>query len=239
MMQQVVLRFEDRTRRAWTLLPLAVRIAHALGLHADKHSRNAFDQQQRRRLWYSICVLDLQMCVDLASDPLIVAGTYDTVLPLNVNDADLHPAMKTSPSARSGFTDMSFALITQEITVAAIKAHLVNPESWRERQHGIQAARDTIHHRYLAACDSTDLFQDFTVALSKSIIAACLLHAVRPTRLAPEAVMPTVSDEYILSLAVDTLEASNACYTNTVMRGWHWYVWPQWHALVRKSSGED
>ena len=56
---QAMFRHEERSRRSWTLSALAVRIAHAHGLHSAKASHDTFTTELRRRLWHQLRVLDL------------------------------------------------------------------------------------------------------------------------------------------------------------------------------------
>lgn len=55
----VVLRSHDPTS-SWNLTGLAIRLAQSLGMHRDGSQLNLspFDAEMRRRLWWSICILD-------------------------------------------------------------------------------------------------------------------------------------------------------------------------------------
>ncbi|KAJ5714340.1 VrtR2 [Penicillium malachiteum] len=82
---------EDKSVAIWTLVALAVRIAKALNLHQDQ-GENFFEQQMRKRLWLTICLIDLQASFAQSSEPLI--------------------------TDREGLTDTTFALITYHVQVA-------------------------------------------------------------------------------------------------------------------------
>lgn len=227
-----MLRHEDRTRRCWTLVSLAVRIGFAIGLHNEKQRFNSFATEQRRRLWHQICVLDLQVAVDLASDPLILPGTHDTLPPSNINDVDLVYGSATPVTPRPGWTDMTFSLMTQLIAAEAVRAHLAQSGTWQQRQEIILALGETLESRFFVFCDTANPLQAFTIAVGKGNVAACLLHAIRPTAASTGVTAPPINSEYVLSLAVDALTFSQQCTSNSLMAGWNWILWVQWHALA-------
>lgn len=117
----VAMRAEDRGSAAWTLVALAVRLGKSLCLESDPSgesvaSETFFEQQCRRRLWLTICLLDLQASFAQTSDPLI---SHDEVVPSlsgirHINDADMDPTCTPSNHVRDreGLTDTTFALVT-------------------------------------------------------------------------------------------------------------------------------
>lgn len=66
----VLLRHHD-PRLSWNLTGLAVRLLQSLGLHRDGSSLNLskFDAEMRRRLWWSICLLDTPASEDRSCTP--------------------------------------------------------------------------------------------------------------------------------------------------------------------------
>ncbi|CAH0056476.1 unnamed protein product [Clonostachys solani] len=114
----VVRRF-DRSRFCWTLLALLIRIAHGMGLHRDgsQLGLTPFETEMRRRLWWGILALDLRSAEELGTELSISETSYDTQLFLNINDSDIHPAMKEPPAPREGRTDTSTVLTRYEMMV--------------------------------------------------------------------------------------------------------------------------
>ena len=113
---QASVRFNDRSRLAWTLLALALRLAQALGLNAgeESSSRTPFETEMRRRLWHGLGVLDLNATVDRGSEPMLVGTIMGVRPPANINDTDIHPDMESRIVSREGFTDTSFCLMCRE-----------------------------------------------------------------------------------------------------------------------------
>lgn len=111
-------------RHSAMLIPLAVRIAQSLGLHRDGthlQSLSPFRTEINRRLFWGVVVLDRRASEDLAMDPMLVSGAYDTAPPLNINDSDLLPQAAQLPIARKGFTESSYVLIRIKTLVTSEK----------------------------------------------------------------------------------------------------------------------
>ena len=195
-------------------------------------TEDTFDTQQRRRLWHALRVLDLHVAIDHASDPLILPGTYAVEQPMDVNDSDLWPGITTLPHSSESFTDTTFSLMTHEITATAIKAHSMNSDGWQERQAVIRNLEQVLNDRYFCCCNPNQPLQWFALAVGKSSIATLLLHTVRPTKASSTKSDLSGNSEYLLRLAVDALEAQQACLSNSKALGWQWSIWPQWHALA-------
>jgi hypothetical protein len=98
------------------LFPTALRIARALDIPSDEHSSESFFQQQmRRRLWYTICSLDGHTSIDRASQPLISPMSTQPKYPLNINETDFGPSSVDAVSEREEPTDMSPALLLYNV----------------------------------------------------------------------------------------------------------------------------
>lgn len=67
----------------------------------------------RRRLWFTICLMDLQASFFQVSEPLIsIDASTSTALPQHINDSDFDPTTTCSELDREGLTDTTFALVT-------------------------------------------------------------------------------------------------------------------------------
>ncbi|KAL6404547.1 hypothetical protein AUP68_13940 [Ilyonectria robusta] len=66
----VLLRSHD-PNYSWNMTGLAVRLAQSLGMHRDGSTLNLglFDAEMRRRLWWSICILDTPASEDYSCSP--------------------------------------------------------------------------------------------------------------------------------------------------------------------------
>ena len=90
-------RRHDSPRFVWMMTGLVIRMAQYLGLQRDgaqfKHL-TPFEIETRRRVWWAVCILDLRASEDQGTDPAITSGSFDTKMPLNINDVDIDPNSK-------------------------------------------------------------------------------------------------------------------------------------------------
>ncbi|RYP78574.1 hypothetical protein DL770_006869 [Monosporascus sp. CRB-9-2] len=117
------LRCHSGSRSSWALLSLPIRLAQALGLHREAGGAgdrgaaprfSAYETELRRRLWWQLIVLDIRGVEDRGSDPIVAQGSYDTRLPLNLDDDDFGPDTPGPLAEREGPTDMTFSLCTAQ-----------------------------------------------------------------------------------------------------------------------------
>ncbi|KAI4867632.1 fungal-specific transcription factor domain-containing protein [Hypoxylon rubiginosum] len=102
------------SRASWALLSLPVRLAQALHLHREAGSagRSPYETELRRRLWWQLIVLDIRASEDRGTTTIVARDSYDTHLPLNLNDADFGPDTPGPLVERQGPTDVTFSLCT-------------------------------------------------------------------------------------------------------------------------------
>ena len=107
-----LVRRHDNPRFVWMMSGLAIRMGQYLGLQRDgAHFQHLtpFEIEMRRRVWWYLVMLDLRASEDQGTDLTIPSGSFDTKIPLNINDEDISPDLKQMPTERDGLTDMSFA----------------------------------------------------------------------------------------------------------------------------------
>ncbi|RFU30743.1 hypothetical protein B7463_g5617, partial [Scytalidium lignicola] len=111
-----ICRQDDDSRVLYTMTGVAVRLAQLQGLHRDGtlFGLPPFETEMRRRLWWNICTLDQRAAEEQGSIPLLCEGSFDTKMPLNINDSEISPDSTSFPEPEIGATDMSFALLRIE-----------------------------------------------------------------------------------------------------------------------------
>lgn len=114
----LLLRHQDDEDVLWTLTGTAVRMAQLMDLSNDspRLKLSPFEVQMRRRLWWTICRLDLRTAEAYGLQPSLLETRSRDTLPLNVNDLDLYPEAIEAPVPRTGITDMTLPLVGYEIT---------------------------------------------------------------------------------------------------------------------------
>lgn len=113
---QIATRSQDPSRWVWTMLSLALRIAQSLFLHTERRLVSVlspFQRESRRRLWYTIGLLDMQAALERASEPMI-PGTWlhASNLPLKINDAEVWCDFDGELRDSRGFTGTAFTIMT-------------------------------------------------------------------------------------------------------------------------------
>ena len=240
-LMQVTLRSRDQSRRMWTLLSLAVRIAQALSLHIENppFTMQPFEHEIRRRVWFAIGLLDVQASLDRASQPMIPAAWLQTQLPANINDSDLWFGFEGCLQDSVEFTDMTFTSMT--CTAQCIARMLIFPPaaetgatSWNIRQCYV----DTFRERaaiLLQRCEPRKVpFHWYARQVATYISASLQLLALRPLRRLPKSSAPRVRPHSLLKLAVEVLEQAQHLIKDHRGHAWYWFdsIFVEWHALA-------
>ncbi|KAK6074266.1 fungal specific transcription factor [Seiridium cupressi] len=113
----LLLMIDPQSEVSTTAVALAMRIAHKMGLHraGEDTSTSFFEQEMRVRLWCYIRGLDsrVRRTMGLSST---VDELGDLRLPMNVNDADLHPCMTSAPAVKhTAATEMVYCLMKYDL----------------------------------------------------------------------------------------------------------------------------
>ena len=93
-----------RVKAMWNSTGSLVRSAMTIGLHRDPSESLQipfFWAELRRRLWYTIVEMDLQISLTCGMPTMVCATDYTCGLPANINDTDLNLEMKYAPSPRT------------------------------------------------------------------------------------------------------------------------------------------
>lgn len=99
-----------KVKRDYTVSQNLLSMAMAAGFHREPTSLSLkispFDQEMRRRLWYTILELNIESCCDRGIRSSVGPDDWDCLPPLNVHDEDFKETTQTMPSARplSDFT---------------------------------------------------------------------------------------------------------------------------------------
>ncbi|KAI0126753.1 C6 transcription factor [Xylariales sp. AK1849] len=241
-------RCEDRTRAVWTLIATAVRIAKALSLHLDSDQRvgaseTFFYQQMRKRLWHTICLIDLQASFLYGkSEPLVSPeeAASSTTLPGHINDSDFDPTTTRQVPNKEGLTDTTFASVTYHLQSVGRMVSLASQEqnmSDREvrQQHAQHFEKETL--KLLHFCDpESSQYAWFTWHGTQCLVAGVRLATLRPPRRAhgdKSAPPPRIgSNTELLRLSLLVLEKAQLMHTDPRGEGFRWYIAIPWHPLA-------
>lgn len=99
------------------MLGAAIRIAQRMGIHDESANAKctAFEAEMRRRLWWSLVIFDTRISEKTNHKDVTLAPTWNCKTPLNVNDFDLQPEMKTPPTVHTEPTEALFLVVRSEM----------------------------------------------------------------------------------------------------------------------------
>lgn len=199
-----------------------------------------------RRLWLTVCLLDLKASLKQASEPIIspneAASTFSP--PKNINDADFDPSTTHEAPEREELTDTTFALVTYHLQLAGRALNFdaaVSVEGQQARQkHAERFEHNAL--RLLHFCDpESSLFAWFTWHGTQCLVSGARLSSLRPLKRpqtqstnppAPStSSQPSESSTKVLRLTLKVLEKAQLMHTDPRGEGFRWYVTIPWHAV--------
>ncbi|KAL3425713.1 fungal specific transcription factor domain-containing protein [Phlyctema vagabunda] len=241
----VCVRRHDDTRFVWSLTGLALRIAQAIGLHRDgtNFGLSPFDTEMRRRLWWQVCTLDLRASEDHGTDPSIYDQSYDTQLPLSINDDDLHVDATEYPKPRPGVSEMTFCLIRYEI--CTLTRRLLHPGidfhqdasqlSHEDRERIIKECASHLEKTYLQYCEDAGPLFWVAATVARLIMAKMTLIVYHPliSPGKPNNLTQDCKDRLLMS-SLEILEYSRVLEAEATSKHWGWlfHTYIQWHAIA-------
>ncbi len=231
----------------WTLTSLAVRIAQAMGLHHESSvsSHRPFAREMRRRLWWQICLLDSHAADDRATNPVINADSFNTKLPLQINDEDIYIDLCGEVEERQGFTDMTFNLICSEIVDTLRQLNYIPVrklgqsrtglrEDWSQRIDAVTNMQRHLEVKHLRHLKMGRPFHWATRLVADIMIAIMWLIVYRPLQQHPDSRPFQLAGPGILGLSVEVLERAHQLETDPAASSFRWLArtYVHWHALA-------
>jgi hypothetical protein len=222
---------------------LVIRMGQALGLHRDgAHFEHLtpYEIEMRRRAWWALCMLDVRASEDQGTDYTIARGSFDTKLPLNINDADIGPETTQMPTAREGVTDMTFPLVSFEIGKVTRQ---MMAQSAKEGAPGIEEQSRLLSEIYPKldrgylqySVESGNIAYWVAVIVARLVMAKLTLLIYLPILFSSPS--EDFSDEIrtkLLVAAIETAEYNHALNAEQACRHWRWVyqTYTHWYAIV-------
>ncbi|KAM0425491.1 hypothetical protein ACHAPT_009280 [Fusarium lateritium] len=239
----MLVRRHDSPRYVWMMTGLLIRMAQAIGLHRDP-SRfphlTPFEVEQRRRLWWMICVIDVRASEDQGTEFTISRDRFDTKMPLNINDEDLDPDTKEMPPARETVTDMSFGLAMLEIADVSkqIMASTINGvgPSLDEQIRLLDQVCERVEHGYFQfTTERGDIMYWVGLTCLRLLRSKLILLIYLPALFAsPDERFSEEVRDKLLVAAIEVAEYNHALNAEQKCRQWRWIyqTYTHWYAIV-------
>jgi Fungal specific transcription factor domain len=230
---KIALRTYSNSAISWTLLALAIRISNALRLGQEDEQRfHPFELQIRRRLWYSIALLDTFASLDRGTTAML---RWDDLgpAPLVLNDSEMSPNFVPKSSSPK-FCDMScFALMFR--TMMCNKKILSMPhntkDEWTAKLQLVSTFERVIERDYLKVSKDAQLLEKFTAQAATTLIVALHLVLRRPPYKQSSTFIPPSDDFDVLKHSTKVLQ-HELDIKSSEFAPYAWKSWVQWHALA-------
>jgi hypothetical protein len=145
----------------WTMTGIAIRLARSRGLHRDGtyFGLTPLDIENRRRLWYQLWYLDIRTSEDNGFESNATDLGFDTKLPLNINDSDLHAESSGVLKDNHGLIDTTSALIRYHIarTNREIAGQCYSYKTLADKEKALNACHRCVDTNYLRYCYGTNI----------------------------------------------------------------------------------
>ncbi|ETS81216.1 hypothetical protein PFICI_06218 [Pestalotiopsis fici W106-1] len=240
------LRVHNESRASWVLTAILLRLAQAYNLiqDGDGSHHTFFDAELRRRLWWQVVVLDIRASEDRGTEAMIDPDSYNTHLPLNINDEDFGPDTAVAPPERQGPTDVTFSLCTAQsssifLWVGHAQTRVTSPTR-NQSEDEIIAKAQALEQRFITNHDPNHFQSKLAAGLVRMINLKLWLMMQYPLHTRtnssiPAPRWPKVSREAILQTAVSVMELHEHKH-NSSKEGlrfkWWGSTYVQWHPLA-------
>jgi hypothetical protein len=236
-------RRHDSPRFVWMMTGIVIRMAQYLGLQRDGSNfkqLTPYEVELRRRVWWGVCMLDMRASEDQGTDLAIATGSFDTKIPLNINDADISPETKEMPEERDGLTDMSMArlqaglLDTMRQLIAPVTGEgTANLEAKSRMLSEIYQNYEEGYLQYIPKIGNIAYWVAVTIA--RLVMAKMALIVFLPVLFASPGDL--LSDEIrtkLLISAIEVAEYNHALNAEQECRQWRWIyqTYTHWHSIV-------
>ncbi|KAJ5111027.1 hypothetical protein N7532_001562 [Penicillium argentinense] len=236
----VLLRRHDSPRFVWMMTGLAIRMGIALGLHRDGSkfpNLSLYDIEMRRRVWWGICMLDQRASEDQGTEFTIQEGSFDTKMPLNINNADIGPNMKEMPIEREGLTDMSLPrLHVRTIMIGRqLMAQSARGASIEEQNQLLQEIYLSTEEFYLQHSAESKIAHWVILTITRLVMAKMTLLIHLPLLFtSPSEQLTADLRTRLLVSAIEVAEYNHALNAEQACRHWRWIyqTYTHWHAIV-------
>lgn len=239
-----LVRRHESPRFVWMMAGLVIRMAQSIGLHRDGSNfrhLTPFAVEMRRRAWWLLCVIDIRASEDQGTDFTITSGSFDTRLPLNINDADISPETVETPAERNDtLTDMSMALANFEMGNVTRRIMATKDDDGNSNLEGQSRLLDSFYQkmeqRYLGfTTPAGNIAYWVGVTIARLVISKMTLFVYLPALFASPS--ERFSDEVrsrLLVAAIEVAEHNHELNAEQACRQWRWIyqTYTHWHAIV-------
>ena len=222
---------------------LVIRMAQYLGLQRDGAAFDHFipyEVEMRRRIWWTVCSLDLRASEDQGMDMTITNGSFDTKVPSNISEADIDQTSKKTLTERYGVTDTSFARVSAGMTdvMRQMTANVAGGTATglEEQRRLLNEIYQKIEHGYFRFTSPAGNIKHWVgVNVARLVMAKMTLIVSLPVLFSSpsEHMSEEIRDKLLVS-AIEVAEYNHALNAEEACRQWRWVYQSHthWHSIV-------
>lgn len=173
------------------------------------------ETELRRRLWHQISLLDLRASEARGTFPTHLS--YDTKLPLNINDSDLGLETKSYPEPRVGLTDMTTSLMRLEFCDVTRCLHRTSSMAVKEKM--IEEFSQRVEIVYIPYCTRGGPLERWCATLARLIMKRMILMLFKR-----EKDLPPATRERLFPISIDIIDLANQLRKDKYARRWDWLI---------------
>ncbi|KAB8279102.1 hypothetical protein BDV30DRAFT_222317 [Aspergillus minisclerotigenes] len=227
----IAMRCHDRTRRFWTMLALALRIAQALSLHdpSPPFPVKPFEKEMRRRLWHAIGLLDIQASLSSASEPMIKSTWFRFEPFRDMEDDEFSTDLEIQISPRRNVAETAMFHVLSYAQETARQLNISN-----SRQQLIISFKTRTDELFVGCQTDQNNLNCYAKELAHSIAIFLHLLALRPVEASSSSGDSQNTNVNLLRLAVEALDSRCRVYSSARTEPWRWIapLFFPWQALA-------
>lgn len=221
------------------LVGSAIRLAECIGLHRDGevYGMNPLETHVRRLIWHQLCFLDIRTCEAQGPRPGVRKDDFDTLFPLNLDDADVHTAPDQQVE-RHRWTDTT--LVRMRFEINEFMRFLWTERALLQRREStltfvltrMEAFRREINEKYDRLFDDRIPIQKHARLLKSLLLSRLHVMVLAPYHTAPATVMPPKLRQVLVGNAISLLESAILIETLPELHPWAFWsgAYQQSHA---------
>lgn len=235
-------RRHDSPRYVWMMTGIVIRMALALGLQRDGSNfgyLTPFEIEMRRRVWWSLCMIDVRASEDQGTEYTIALGSFDTKIPLNINSADITPESKEMPLEHEGLTEMSLTRVNYGIVDVSKQmiTQISKSTSLEEQSRFLDEMYQRLQVGFLQyhADSESNIMYRTSVAITRLVMGKMTLLVFVPVLFAsPNENLSEEIRNKLLVAAIEVAEYNHALNAEPACRQWRWVfqTYTHWYAVV-------
>lgn len=240
-------------RAVWSLTGVAMRVAEGMGMRVDGSflGLSPFETEMRRRIWWQLNMHDFRAAELTGQAKFRYFGLDETTpkQPANVEDKDLDPSMRQTPSNSTKVTEMIWCMFRSELATFAntqmtklqkagkpgfTSEDYTAIDNLKTKDDFIKELEDLIETKYLRFCDPSQPLQLMSLVGGRSSMNLIRFIAHHPRRWAKLKEVPASERQFVWDIVISLLEQYNMMQSSPQLRRFAWNVpyFIQWQAVI-------